>query len=794
MKRVLLIFFLLSSCFAESIAQGPALPSQCEAFYPEMLMMNSVLSETSIEKFLTDKSFGQGKVPRNKTFWIVYSDRDNNTTFKSPDGREKFKTLEFNQRVRIAQIKNSYALVYDEPMQSIEYPRISQKAECLGWVPMKKLLIWHNCLANDNGIFSKALLCFNLDNARNGIEDGFGQVFKNPSNRSKFEKGTTDLNFYFVMKREGDLSLLARSHTMEGISDKVVLYGWVNEKSYVAWNQRSCLEPTWEKADVEYFTDRNIHIDIFSDKNLKELATRVSYNKRDGDDRDKYLYRMSGWPLRFPLLDDNTSTLYNCTSFGSLNGQYFYDTSEEKTNPNKLAEASLEALANINICLCIDGTSSMEPFYKTVSNAVKEGIRYFAKDDRVKVSAVIYRDHTDGEYAREIFPLTKADNPAFYTFLENGGKYGIRSSAKDRTLEEAMFYGMNEALDKVGFKPEQSNILFVIGDCGNDRDDKEILKESLIEKLFKKKVHLMTFQVNTGNEDAYTLFNHQLMDIVKGSLDKKYNNLMQGMSVKFKEIQDGYNFENVVNSNIYIGSLFFPSSGSGRMDLSKLTTLIHQSLNYCSQSVQHQKDLIAGAVTSNSGFNVNKANVEQKLEDSFIRERIGDDVYDMLKESNSLISFKGYAPRNDKSGRAFFKPVVFISSDELTALIERLAPVNDAAVLKSNNREPYINAMKALVKSMIPDEMPDEKLGKMGYREIMNKVSGLNEASEALKQDYTIEEIASPQIVTLPVYTKMVTDFRFKFQLLKKIAASPYKYTRTVNGVKYFWLPIEDLP
>jgi hypothetical protein len=181
-----------------------------------------------------------------------------------------------------------------------------------------------------------------------------------------------------------------------------------------------------------------------------------------------------------------------------------------------------------------------------------------------------------------------------------------------------------------------------------------------------------------------------------------------------------------------------------------------------------------------------------EIEEEFVKQRLGADVYDRLKQSRQLMAFEGYTRKTHKSGRNFYKPVVFISSDELNALIERLAPVNDAAVVQTNNREPYVKAMKHLIQSMVPD-VTDEVMNKMGYKEVMNMVAGLNAQASALK-GYTIMEIASPQAVSHTAYASLVSDFKRKFQMLQRLKAQEYKYTRPFNGLKYYWLPVEDLP
>lgn len=779
-----------------SFAQ-PSLPAKCIVFYPDVLQSSVVLSETDASRLERSSDYGQSKSIKNKTFWVAYSDRNANTTYMEPRIGAKCNELEFNERVRIANISNGFALVYSEPQEDIAYPMISQFAKCKGWIPMKNLLLWHSCPANDAGIYNKALLCVNIDK---GSSSDLGKLFLSPTNKSEFERLITDMNFYFVMKKEGNLALLARAHTMDGLSDKV-LCGWVAEQSYVAWNQRSCLEPTWSHKDVEFFADANAPVRVYSDLNLQTCVTMVPFVRKEQTAAkfDKHLYRMDRDALRFPILDNGTEVLYNCSSFGTAEGE----TPHVYNDPNKeqpkggsaigIAEDVLNQMTNINIGVVIDGTSSMEKYYASVKEAIKEGRKFFGDKYKVKVGVVIYRDHSDGEFITEVFPLTNPDNPRLDQFLDSGGRYGVKSASNDRTLEEAMYVGIDHALDKLGFRPDQSNILLVVGDCGNDRSDNQITKEQLADKIVKKNVHLMGFQVRSGLEDAFGLFNSQMLYLMKSSLEMKYAKLMKDTKVQISETADGYKLINDYKSNIYIGSHNYPSGGQA-MPVSKLSTLMQEAIDYCSQSIEFQIDLIAITRQGQNGFGggVDRDAPSLKINERYLIEKLGKDVVEQIKAANSLLTFKGYSPKVHKSGRSFFKPVVFISSDELNALIERLAPVNEAAVVQTNNREPYVKAMKALIQSMVPD-VSDERMNMMGYKEVMSMVAGLNEAAGALK-GYSIMEIASTQAVSLTEYASLVSDFKRKFAMLQRLKSQPYKYTRECNGIKYYWLPVEDLP
>ena len=67
---------------------------------------------------------------------------------------------------------------------------------------------------------------------------------------------------------------------------------------------------------------------------------------------------------------------------------------------------------------------------------------------------------------------------------------------------------------------------------------------------------------------------------------------------------------------------------------------------------------------------------------------------------------------------------------------------------------------------------------------------------------YFVEEIEGYQKISLAFlsdkillgFASGVSDFKRKFGMLQRLKQEQYKYTRTFNGLKYYWLPVEDLP
>ena len=817
MKRDLLLISLavLINC---GVAFSAQLPSKCTVYKPQELL-SEVLKESAAEKLVRSGSYGQNAKPTKLMYWDVFSDRDDNVTYADANNTKPFGKLSFNEKVRIARISGEFAMVFSEPNETVNYPEISGSAVFKGWIPMKNLLLWSSCLANDRGIYFKALLCVNADQRD---AKTFGVGYRSPEDKSKTVRLSTDMQFYYVMKRGSNgMVLLATQHKIDGLKGLIsnkLLKAWVPSESYVPWNQRSCIEPTWEHEDVEYFAARNITSKIYDSKELTgDVASTVPFRKSNAP-YEQYQYRMAPEALRFPILDGTTADEYECSSFTSSGGSANVSAKQqEAVKLEQTKKVELEKLLHLNLAIVIDGTSSMDPYFPAVEKAIKDGCAFFDKKKfKIKVGVLIYRDYADGTQGlTEIYNFTNPSDPGLFSFLSTGGAYGIKSSAGDKSFTEALFYGINEALDKFPFDEDQSNLMLVVGDCGNAVDDaKGPSAEQIVSKLASKNVNLFGFQVRNLNQEAWNLYNRQLLQIMKKSLQKKYELFQQSDEllkkstvrlsdgIRAKTTSDGQRFSNVNvkdSDQKYFGEHKYATAGT-EISAQVLATLMKESIGGYAQNVQSQLDLLVNSDVNDLSGNLVENDFEGSedvlkaatvnVNKAWLRKRLGSA---MPKGTSQLITFRGWTAKKDDSGRDFYKPVLFISSEEYDELMMRLKPVDDVARQStSDNRQPYVNALKALLKSMIPG-ITNEEMERKGIADVMNMIAGLNESSDALK-GRTLLEISDEAAVKPTEYRRMVMDFDRKYKNLDFIKNNPYKYVREFNGVKYYWIPIENLP
>ena len=799
MKR-LLTFAVLMLSFVGAFAQTD-LPGACTAALPKLLEPD-LLRDQDIQNFLSSSNWGQDN--KTNTYWKVYSDRANNVTYTSPNNKsERFATLGLNDELRIAKIENGYALVYVEQYTAAIYPKIN-KPVSKGWVPMDHLLLWSSCPADEKGIYHKALPLVNVDEymkaKSNGTEKDMGKVFDNPMAKSNPKKLKASMEFYFVMKedKESGMVLLSKRNILTGKTSQV-LYGWVNKASYVSWNQRSCLEPNWNKEVAEKFKDQKVP--VYFDKNLSEQCASMPLGRENKLGQEVTKYRMYPDEMRYPILDDsNNDNIYKVTAFvapGSKDGHVQRIRTGEDKSQIERREKAANLIRTINIIMVIDATSSMKEFYPTVQKIVQEANSYFSKEtgNVVKVGVVLYRDYPDGALCTEYLPMKTPSSAELASFLTNAGKGGTRSVATSAT--EALYKGVEVALDvqKMGYDPKNSNMMFIIGDCGNDPNDTKCLSvEQLVKKAIDVNMQVSAFQVYNPNDTPYKLFRENTNELVKNIVEAQYE-IKKSSNAKIKIFwepkSDGFEFKTNLpdEQQFFIGNTRRPKSGE-KMELGKLYDIIRASYIQFNTCIEARVAAIYNDDIDVFQDDDRSAAAEANL--ILWNKYFGEDVIKKWAQDGLITAKEGYTPQKDKeTGYDYWQPVIYISNAEYNDLIGKLQPVMAAADEGSEDRRPYVEAMKELIRTLYGN-IEEKEMMSMDTRKVMALVAGLNVKSESLK-GRSLEQIQDNQVVSQDEFATMISNFQDKFRKLDRIK-NGYKYSIKVVGDTWYWIPVEDLP
>ena len=792
MKRLLFSIMTCLICEISILAQ-PQLPNDHKVKVSKPAeITKEIIKLSALQQFVKTGKWGQDNV--TKKYWTVWSDRSHNTTYNGPsESSGKFNELSFNQTVRIADINKGFALVYDEPMQGMVHPIISEKAKCLGWIKMDNLLLWESCPTNDLGIYHKALIVANVEGWSKAGNKNYDKSYKNPITKEGMENVKTDMTFYFVMKDLGNYVLLSRSSKMDVGSTDQNLYAWVSKNTYVPWEQRTCLEGNWDPAVAENLKGQKVGV---YKNNVR--GTEITLGRENGATHNPATkYRFPKKRLRFPLLDIK-DTKYELTAFATPTdgeGEFLEDEAEldVASQADGIKENAVEEANKINIIVVIDGTSSMENYYKPMQDAILRAYETFGHQNGIKVKAgvVIYRDYADGEYMIETLPMTDPTSSKLRDFLLTGGKYGIKSSPKDHTNAEALYQGLHAALDtkRMGYSKYSSNLMFVVGDCGNDANDNKISQQDIIKKCADLSINMVAFQVRNKDDVAFNDFRRQMGAILRGNLKTQYKE-----PLKWNSLPDGIVLGTVEGVKTPVMGALRNADKGEDMSPQKLNEIIKDNYIRFEYVIKDKKYLLDHA----DEYLVKDWNQEGDIKD-MAEKSIARDLLEkyftpeqqkIIIKRGLITAFNGNTAKTAANGQDYWKPVLFITGEEFDKVMETFKIVYNGAT--KGDRRAYVEALKKMIQTILPD-ITDEEMQRKDIKEVMDLVTGLIVKTESLNS-HSIIDIQDEKVVPPAEFERIISDFKLKYEYLQNVRTSSYEFSVTVQGVKWYWLPVEAMP
>jgi hypothetical protein len=451
-------------------------------------------------------------------------------------------------------------------------------------------------------------------------------------------------------------------------------------------------------------------------------------------------------------------------------------------------EKFYEDRKNVNIAIVLDATKSMGIFSESVYQAIKRGCEYFdGTKYKIRIGVMLYRDQADGEFETEWFKFTNPNNPKLLEFIQNGGEYGYKSDSKDKTHTESLFYGMNETLKRFRY-PEHSNVMIVVGDCGNNITDTRVSVQNVISGIVKNDVNVVGFQVRNLDQTDWTLFNTDMQNIIRSSLQVKYDNISKGSKVVGKPNSDfsGYIFSNNLDQQNLLFLAEHRHALSGKeMQPDFLEKIMTEIIGGYAKKVEDLFTFVhTGQVEEvKTEFGKPVSTGGSKLLDDWLKKKFG------TANVSGLVGFTGWTSKQ-KYGRDIWMANVFFTHDELANLVAGLQPLHQVALTpKANDRKPFLDAVKQCIEKMAPGT--DLKANNLD--DVLRRAMGINEPTPILR--YPIMNVLDNQKVSDNEYRAILSEFKMNYEHLRKIVQNnTYKYKMKYNNVTYYWIPVQEMP
>ncbi len=447
-----------------------------------------------------------------KDAWLVISDRDENPVYEKPDITSTVvASLHFRDYFYVVEEDGDWVKIVDAQVDELKIINLKRK---LGWVPKKKLLLWNSGIVGRNTlIHKKALLLNRADDIKNILKlenKSLVEIFRAPESGEK-EPDRTIFEFYFILKKESGRFLLCEEAIISPYSmDRIV--GWVNERRCSSWDNRICLEPNFdENAFAERANNPRFKLRAFQDEESAQTfaetnqpEAHVFWKDDPVDIKPSKLApsnprRYNGYVLRFPMLGISTKKVDNDTfeyfrsgivgnikirraggapSFGFNSEISEADYSRIKSYVNDLDHRT----QNVNIFFVIEGTDSVFAFRKHIAQSMRDlRTGALAEVPNVRFGAMLFRDIPEESVKGtgkkpgkpvdrliETQPLT-ADLAKVASFVESADF----KNRNDRDEYSALYFGLNQSVINAGFVKNEMNIVFLIGNYGDYRADRD---------------------------------------------------------------------------------------------------------------------------------------------------------------------------------------------------------------------------------------------------------------------------------------------------------------------------------
>jgi len=739
--------------------------------------------------------------------WKVYSDRNENQTYTSPGGTVAKKILGFMQRFYVAERKGDFLHIYKDPVRP-NFPGISASAESYGWIHKDHLLLWEHCLVNNqNHIDKKAMILNTFEGISSKlIEEQLVEYKYDPDLKQSTGRKSRMFEILFVYKILDDVVLLGQDVGIYGTEEDVLglMRGWVPIGSVTFWDHRFTLEPNWEAAAYRERENKGIKPAIFADaraaldfqRGREVSADYVIWANEPGPKRNIGEWR------RFPILPGRTNNLYKAGVMGKISGTE--SMTVERYSEIREASSNLEQKTRmINVVFVVDGTESMGKFYKPISNGIINSVNMLKSDDtqnRFRFGAVIYRDKAEGDHLVDMISLQ--DNPSeVINFLSKART----DYSKDRDAPEALYFGLRKALTSVGLSKEETNFIILVGDAGNhNRDDETRLSESEIVKLSSDYAcSFICFQANNGAHETYDDFIAQSQRLVLGTA----NNIHSTNEIKKDKwrpndyeqpyfVSDDPNRYSLNNQEI-VGSFLFPDKGSA-LPYSNLQKEITEKITSfdarTSTIIQEGKQVIAGEELSTTSDQGEVSEFSEAVIGFLSKIKgLSNSEIDMLKLRNYQFSMDGYTSRRITGLTSpVFKEVLFLSSNEMAQVLASLQKLTSGYGSINQKRKQMQEVWLNLLSSQVGNIAEEEVLS-MTVSEISDLTLGLPVQSSFIK-DVKLKDITEPTVVSDMSFENYLDYFRDKVNVLRSFLTEGYEQSFFSNGMRYYWIPVEDFP
>lgn len=759
----------------------------------------------------------ESKIPKKGDLWTVFSDRNDNTVYDSPNGTNETGKINFGEMFYVTGVKGEYLELYN---------MVDGKPKGkVGWIHQSKVLLWNNAIRNKG--FTIKLLAMIQDasilKSREKLEkylsrENEGSVFcyNRPAHEAQF-MSKTKLGLFQLMykfKEENNMYLVGVDARFTSYSTFNII-GWVPKEVVTEWDSRLTIEPNYS-ANAKTERDlKNVSMPVFREENKTDAT---AFAKEGSPARKEAIYGTKkeynatlAEEMRMPLLDgtkgfDTKSSLYHVgyiSPFFRKNKNSGSEGDFEARGLDSLKRTLDQAMdreRQVNFVFLVDGSTVMKPVMEEVKRAIQQ-IKLdldsdVKKEFDFKFGSVVYRANADKSCGSE--PITRFDFAKDPTkVIEFIDEQITQKNCSEFKPNQGSFLrkGLSEAFSMFerNKMQKQSNYVILIGSAADETDESDDL-DKIASTYAKCGVNLFAYQYMYGNHWVYENFYSDLVDMINKAQTEMASMIRSKRTFeKVKFVSNDLNYmrrfvsDTSISGFIRFAEVCGPSGGkslNGQYFLEDMNNLVARITDFHISNIKIITQKINALITPD---NKGDDGIDAAILFNYRDIPNLDEILDFFSGTGFQYVAPGWAPKSHKELREdLFLRTLFFTQDELVTLKSDLKRFSTGDDNPSVFREQAYDAMKALASNYIGESTTNTQIS---GKQLFDAFVGVSpSALNIFSQIEDIEDIKNARKFDVPSIKKLQQSARKWLEDLECVDNNKeYQWKR--GKVVYYWVP-----
>jgi hypothetical protein len=252
-----------------------------------------------------------------KKAWLVFSDRDDNPAYATPELGSVKNTARFMESFYVIDESGSYLQLARGGTLDPATGTIKNHEE-FGWMPKDNLLLWAHCMVTEKSEIPKKVMILNtVEYTKENPSESEMNVLRfhkkpNLTVPSGIESRLFEVFFIYKKSTDGRSYLLGRSSKIGGLTNpENYIVGWAPRTRLNFWDHRIAIEPNWIRNDANNRKNHGIKALIFKDS-LSAMKYKLGLPFDSNQvvwDSDPFEKRLSGEVMRFPYISSKNGII-----------------------------------------------------------------------------------------------------------------------------------------------------------------------------------------------------------------------------------------------------------------------------------------------------------------------------------------------------------------------------------------------------------------------------------------------------------------------------------------------------